>query len=121
MEVINDLMGDKLFSVVLVLSVFDIFLGTTRAFVNKEVSSNINKVGITNHIVTIMTIVVMCWVFNMLDYSEFTTGFTLFYIGSYVISIIENLGRMGIKFPKKLEQIFIDLKNEEDVGGRNED
>ena len=111
-------MANNLFLVVLVLSLFDIFLGTTRAFINKEVSSNINKAGITNHIVTIITIIVMYWVFFMLNYDEFSTGFILFYIGSYSISIIENLGRMGIRFPKKLEQVFMDLQTEEDTGGK---
>lgn len=121
MVVIKSLMVNNLFLVVLVLSLFDIFIGTARAFINEEVSSNINKAGITNHIVTIITIIVMYWVFNMLNYGEFSTGFILFYIGSYTISIIENLGRMGIRFPKKLEQVFMDLQTEEDTGGKNED
>lgn len=113
MAIIKGLMINNLFLVVVVLSIFDIFLGTTRAFINKEVSSNINKTGITNHIITILTIVVMYWVLNLLNYGEFCTGFILFYIGSYAISIVENLGRMGIRFPKKLEDIFIDLQKED--------
>lgn len=106
-------MTNNLFLVVVVLSLFDIFLGTTRAFINNEVSSNINKKGITNHIVTILTIIVMYWVLNLLNYGEFCTGFILFYIGSYLISIVENLGRMGIKFPKKIENVFLDLQKED--------
>ena len=113
MAIIKGLITNNLFLVVVVLSLFDIFLGTTRAFLNKEVSSNINKTGITNHIITILTIVVMYWVLNLLNYGEFCTGFILFYIGSYAISIVENLGRMGIRFPKKLEDIFIDLQKED--------
>lgn len=113
MQIIKCLMTNNLFLVVVVLSLFDIFLGTTRAFLNKEVSSNINKTGITNHIITILTIIVMYWVLTLLDYGEFCTGFILFYIGSYAISIVENLGRMGIRFPKKLEDIFIDLQKED--------
>lgn len=111
-------MFSNLFLVVVTLSLFDIFLGTTRAFINKEVSSNINKKGITNHIVTIITIVVMHWVLNLLNYGEFCTGFILFYIGSYAISIVENLGRMGIRFPKKMENIFLDLQREEERGDK---
>lgn len=112
----DGLMANKLFLVVVVLALFDIFLGTARAFVNKEVSSCINRAGITNHIVTVVTIIVMCWVFNMLDYGEFSTAFILFYIGSYAISIIESLGLMGVRFPKKVEQVFADLQSEE--GGK---
>lgn len=113
MQIIKCLMTNNLFLVVVVLSLFDIFLGTTRAFINNEVSSNINKKGITNHIVTILTIIVMYWVLNLLNYGEFCTGFILFYIGSYLISIVENLGRMGIKFPKKIENVFLDLQKED--------
>ena len=113
-------MINNLFLVVVTLSIFDIFLGTTRAFVNKELSSNINKAGITNHIVTILTIVVMHWVLNLLNYGEFCTGFILFYIGSYTISIVENLGRMGIRFPKKVEDIFLDLQREDERGNKDE-
>lgn len=111
------LMANKLFLVVLVLALFDIFLGTARAFVNKEVSSSINRCGITNHIVTIATIMVMCWVFTMLDYGEFSTAFILFYIGSYAISIIESLGKMGVRFPRKIEQVFADLQEEDEDRG----
>lgn len=113
-------MTNNLFLVVVVLSLFDIFLGTTRAFINKEVSSNINKKGITNHIITILTIIVMYWVLTLLDYGEFCTGFILFYIGSYLISIVENLGRMGIRFPKKLEDVFTDLQREEERGNKDD-
>lgn len=121
MAIIKGLMINNLFLVVVVLSIFDIFLGTTRAFINKEVSSNINKTGITNHIITILTIVVMYWVLNLLNYGEFCTGFILFYIGSYAISIVENLGRMGIRFPKKLEDIFIDLQKEDGEEVKSDD
>lgn len=110
------LIANKLFLVVVVLALFDIFLGTARAFVNKEISSCINKAGITNHIVTVVTIVVMYWTFDMLGYGEFSTAFILFYVGSYAISIIENLGLMGVRFPKKIEQVFADLQSEE--GGK---
>ena len=118
MAIIKDLMTNNLFLVVLVLSIFDIFLGTTRAFLNNEVSSNINKRGVTNHIMTILTIVVMYWVLNVLNYGEFCIGFILFYAGSYVISIVENLGKMGIRFPKKVADIFIDLQREDERGDK---
>ena len=118
MAIIKDLMTNNLFLVVLVLSIFDIFLGTTRAFLNNEVSSNINKRGVTNHIMTILTIVVMYWVLNVLNYGEFCIGFILFYVGSYTISIVENLGKMGIRFPKKVADIFIDLQREDERGDK---
>ena len=118
MEIIKGLMSNNLFLVVVALSLFDVFIGTTRAFINNEVSSNINKRGVTNHIMTILTIVVMYWVLNVLDYGEFCTGFILFYVGSYAISIVENLGKMGIRFPKKVADIFIDLQREDERGDK---
>jgi len=111
MEVCFSLINSNLFITVISLSLFDIFLGTTRAFVNGEVSSNINKKGITNHIVTILTIIVMYFVLFSLGYSEFCKAFIMFYIGSYLISIVENLNELGVPFPEKFINLFHTLKD----------
>lgn len=118
MGICFSLIRSNLFITVVSLSLFDIFLGTMRAFVNGEVSSNISKKGITNHIVTILTIVVMYLVLVNLGYSEFCNAFIMFYIGSYLISIVENLNKLGVPFPEKFVNLFSTLK--EGGEGKNE-
>ena len=120
METCFSLISSDLFITVVSLSLFDIFLGTMRAFVNGEVSSNISKKGITNHIVTILTIVVMNWVLVNLGYSEFCKVFIMFYIGSYLISIVENLNKLGVPFPEKFVNLFSTLKDEGKVKNENQ-
>lgn len=104
------LMSDKFFHVVLVLCVFDIVLGTTRAIMDKEYHSAINRVGITNHVITMLTVVVMNWVLAVIGYKEFTKMFITFYIANYTLSIIETTGKMGVQYPKFLKAIFTELQ-----------
>lgn len=104
------LLNDKFFNVVIVLCVFDIICGTIRAGIDKEIHSTINRKGITNHIVTMITIIIMNWVLAVIGYAEFSKIFISFYIASYAISIIENTGHMGVKYPKFIKNIFTELQ-----------
>lgn len=104
------LLNDRYFHIVIVLCVFDIIIGTIRAGIDKEMHSTINRRGITSHIVTMITIIIMNWVLAVIGYAEFSKIFISFYIASYAISIIENTGKMGVKYPQFIKNIFIELQ-----------
>lgn len=106
----KQLISDKFFLVVLILCVFDIVLGVTRAVMDKEIQSTINRRGITTHVVTMLTIIVMNWVLAVIGYEEFSKIFITFYIASYAISIIETTGKMGVQYPKFFKTIFTELQ-----------
>lgn len=106
----KSLLNDRFFHVVIVLCVFDIIIGTVRAGIDKEIHSTISRKGITSHIVTMITIIVMNWVLAVIGYNEFSKIFITFYIASYSISIIENTGRMGVKYPQFIQNIFTELQ-----------
>lgn len=108
------LLNDRYFHIVIVLCVFDIICGTIRAVIDKEIHSTINRRGITSHIITMITIIIMNWVLAVIGYSEFSKIFISFYIASYAISIIENTGNMGVKYPKFIKDIFIELRGASD-------
>ena len=108
------LLNDRFFNVVIVLCVFDILMGTIRAGIDKEITSSINRKGITSHIVTMITIIIMNWVLTVIGYAEFSKIFTSFYIASYAISIIENTGKMGVKYPQFIKNIFTELQGASD-------
>ena len=108
------LLNDRYFHIVIVLCVFDIICGTIRAGIDKEIHSTINRRGITSHIITMITIIIMNWVLAVIGYSEFSKIFISFYIASYAISIIENTGNMGVKYPKFIKNIFIELQGASD-------
>ena len=115
------LLNDRYFHIVIVLCVFDIIIGTIRAGIDKEIHSTINRKGITTHIITMLTIIIMNWVLAIIGYSEFSKIFISFYIASYAISIIENTGNMGVKYPKFIKNIFIELQgaSDENKGFKN--
>ena len=61
-----------------------------------------------------ITIMIMNWVLAVIGYAEFSKVFISFYIASYAISIIENTGNMGVKYPKFIKNIFIELQGASD-------
>lgn len=115
------LLNDRYFHIVIVLCVFDIICGTIRAGIDKEIHSTINRKGITSHIITMITIIIMNWVLAVIGYSEFSKIFISFYIASYAISIIENTGNMGVKYPKFIKDIFTELQGASNENKRFKD
>ena len=105
---------NKLFKAYLFIVLFDILLGTLKAFSTESVSSQINKQGITKHITIVIFIMFMMWLFNMLQIGEFSISFLLFYIGSYMLSIIENLGEMGLPVPTWVTKYFTTIQEKGD-------
>ena len=82
--------------VLLFFVMFDIITGTLKAFSTNTVYSKINKRGITNHISVFLFCFFFTWVFCIFNIDEFSNILIMFYIASYGLSIIENLGQMGL-------------------------
>lgn len=108
------LLNDRFFHVLIVLCVFDIIIGTLRAGMDEELHSTISRRGITSHIVTLITIIVMNWTLTVIGFSEYSKIFIVFYIASYTISIIENTGKMGVKYPTFIRKFFTELQGASD-------
>lgn len=100
---------------------FDIITGTLKAFSTNTVYSKINRKGITNHITTFLFCIFFSWVFCIFDVNEYSNILILFYIASYGLSIIENVGQMGLPLPQWLIEKFKVLQDETNKGdGNNE-
>lgn len=99
--------------------IFDIFTGVTLAFKNKVVNSKINKDGITRHFIIITFVIFFSCLFVSFKMNEFGKVIIYFYIGSYGLSIFENLTMLGVPFPKWLQEKFLILKDESDRGKNN--
>lgn len=118
-ELINPLkivIHDVLIYVLIIFIIFDIITGTLKAFKNETIYTKINKRGITNHITIILLCIFFSWVFNIFNFGELSKILILFYIASYSLSIIENLGSMGVPLPQWLSKKFILLQEETDKG-----
>lgn len=107
---------DDYIYILIIFIIFDIITGTLKAFKNETVYSKINKNGITNHITIILLCIFFSWVFNIFNFGEMSKILILFYIASYSLSILENLGKMGLPLPQWLSKKFILLQEETDKG-----
>ena len=102
--------------ILIVFIIFDFITGTLKSFRNSTVYSKINKKGITSHIAIFLFCIFFTWVFNIFKVSEYSKVLIMFYIVSYGLSIIENIGKMGIPLPKWLVEKFKVLQKETNEG-----
>ena len=98
-----------LFHILIVLILIDVITGYAKAYKNKIVYSNIGTNGIIRHVIIII-LQVFIGVFSRVygvDYVSIVL--CLFNIGNYGISILENLNKLGIPFPKGIEKYFMQM------------
>ena len=92
----------------------DYATGVLRAWINKEVSSDIGLKGIEKTVIFIVLIVAVLldrllntgtWVFRTL--------ICYFYIANEGISLLENCAGLGLPIPEKLKDALVQLKDGE--------
>lgn len=118
-ENLNVIFNSNLFITFMGFIIFDIFTGVTLAFKNRVVNSKINKDGITKHFIIITFVIFFSCLFNTAKMNELGNILIYFYIGSYGLSIFENLTMLGVPFPKWLQEKFLILKDDSDRGENN--
>ena len=116
MTQINTVVNNQYLYVLLFFIIFDILTGTLKAFSTNTVYSKINKHGITNHITIFLFCFFFSWMFSIFDVNEYSNILIMFYIGSYGLSIFENVGQMGLPLPKWLVDKFTELQDETNRG-----
>lgn len=120
---IETVMKNEYLYVLVIFLIFDIITGILKAYSTNTLSSEINKKGITNHISIFLFVTFFSWVFQVINASEYSNIIIMFYIASYGLSIIENMGQMGLPLPKWLSVKFKVLQaetNEEEVKNETE-
>lgn len=110
---IDFLQGNILFWVLVGSIIFDIILGIIKSIVKQDLSSTINKQGITKHIEIILLVIFCALLFYILDINDLTDILIMFYIGSYLLSIVENLDSAGVPIPHWLIDKFDDIRGEQ--------
>ena len=121
MTQINTVVNNQYLYVLLFFIIFDILTGTLKAFSTNTVYSKINKHGITNHITIFLFCFFFSWIFSIFDVNEYSNILIMFYIGSYGLSIIENVGQMGLPLPKWLVDKFTELQDETNRGEESDE
>lgn len=99
------------------LIMFDIFTGLAKALIiKKNGDSTKGLLGLVKHLLVALLVVVAYPYLVVIGLQEIATTFVLFYIAMYGISVIENLGQLGIPIPTFIKDRFAKLKDTTDKG-----
>ncbi len=105
---------DQLLDVFLFLIIVDFITGWIKAITKKELSSRIGMLGIAKKVTMLFVVAVAVRVEkvvgNNLPIREMVL---IFYIANEGLSFFENIATF-IPMPKKLKELFIQLKNKDD-------
>lgn len=102
--------------IVLVCFMFlDYLTGVLRAWINKEVSSDIGLKGIARKAVIFVVLIVAVLLDKLLNTGTwvFRTLICYFYIANEGISLLENCAGLGLPIPEKLKDALVQLKDGE--------
>lgn len=92
--------------------IIDIGTGFTKSLVTHKTTSSKGTIGLIKHGVLLLIILTL---YPMLDINGFRSAadtFTIFYILFYAVSILENLGQMGIPIPQEVKKYIYKLSDE---------
>lgn len=106
---------DTAIAVLIVFMVLDYCTGVLRAYINKEVSSDIGLKGIARKAVIFVVLIVAVLLDRLLNTGNwvFRTLICYFYIANEGISLLENCATLGLPIPDKLKDALAQLKDGE--------
>lgn len=106
---------DTALMVLVVFMVFDYVTGLLRAWINKEVSSDVGLKGIARKAVIFIVLIVAVLLDRLLNTGAwvFRTLICYFYIANEGISLLENCAGLGLPIPDKLKEVLAQLKEGE--------
>ena len=106
---------DTALMVLVFFIVLDYITGLVRAYINKEVSSNVGLKGIARKAVIFVVLIVAVLLDRLLNTGNwvFRTLVCYFYIANEGISLLENCAGLGLPIPEKLKDALAQLKEGE--------
>ena len=103
---------DTALTVLVCFMILDYITGVIRAFLNKEISSNVGLIGIARKSLILVVLIVGVLLDRLLNAGTwvFRTLIAYFYIANEGISLLENCVGLGLPIPQKLQDTLIQLK-----------
>lgn len=103
---------DTALTVLIVFMVADYVTGVIRAYINKQVSSDIGLKGLTRKLMILFILIVAVSLDRLMnsDTWVFRTLVCYFYIANEGISLTENAASLGLPIPQKLVDALAQLK-----------
>ena len=119
-EHFEKLIDNPVFFAFFLIILIDILTGFLKSLVNKKTESGKGISGLIKHS-TLLLVVCMLYPFcDIYGAGGMADTLLIFYILFYGISIIENLGQMGIPIPEWLKKYIYKLSDEYREGKNNE-
>lgn len=119
-EHFEKLIDNPVFFAFFLIILIDILTGFLKSLVNKKTESGKGIGGLIKHS-TLLLIVCMLYPFcDIYGASGMADALLVFYILFYAISIVENLGEMGIPVPVWLKKYIYKLSDEYKEGKNDE-
>ena len=110
------LADNALIQVFIWLVLFDVFTGISKGLLGKQGNSTKGLLGIVKHLLVVLLVVVAYPYLHIMDLTMMANAFVIFYIAVYGISVMENLGQLGLPLPKFVVDHLEKLKNAADKG-----
>lgn len=97
--------------------IIDIITGILKGLYNNKLNSRIGLKGLIKHCCIILIVFTISIVLPLMGYTTGARAIIVFYIIQYCLSIIENIGCMGVPIPpyvtKAIQQLSSKNENEE--------
>lgn len=90
----------------------DIMTGFVKSLMHKSTNSTKGLNGLFKHAALMLLILTLYPVLDLLEWATMADTFLSFYILFYVVSIVENLGQMGIPVPAWVKRYLYKLSDE---------
>lgn len=110
---------DTPFIVLLICIITDYITGLIHAIYTKRINSQIGFKGVLKKCAILFMVVVANMGDKLLDMPVIRNTVIFFYIANEAISIFENMGKLGIPIPKKIKNVFEQLKEDNNGDGKN--
>ncbi|MEW8993120.1 holin family protein [Clostridium sp.] len=106
---------DIALKVLIAFMILDYGTGLLRAWINKEVSSDVGLKGIARKAVIFVVLIVAVMLDRLLNTGTwvFRTLVCYFYICNEGISLLENCAGLGVPIPERLKDALVQLKDGE--------
>ena len=114
---IFNLIDSDYFFIFLTVIIVDIITGILKGIYNKKLNSKQGLKGLLKHCCIILITFTISIILPLMGYTTGARAIIVFYIIQYCLSIIENIGSMGVPIPpyvtKAIQQLSSKNENEE--------
>lgn len=108
----KDVFESPFFQAFLFLLVIDILTGYSKAFKTKKFDSKIGTNGMLRHLVVTVSIIAVGVFARIFDFQIVSISYCMFFVWTYIYSILENWEVLGWAFPEQLKPFVNQMKKQ---------